>query len=233
MACPVINYGIPESGAQEFNVNSGREIFRCGIQCIKLFITNVSVEKSTVRFVCGDISDAGGDTFCLENFNISYRDRDLVNWIAKDGANSQLPNGYVINRVGACKDLNGVIYLYTDGRASVRAMMNIENLNPTTAQSMIGIVLRKAQNIGNDQTISTLEWILSDINTNVNPTDWQRASASFLGFGFSGKSGTTRTYRINFNWNNGRGQESSGYVVYDDTPTPQPLASIIQTLISR
>lgn len=105
MACPVINYGIPEEGATEYNVNSGREIFRCGLSCIKLYITNVSVEKSRVKYVCGNVNDADiGNFGCLESFTINYRDRDLANWIAKNNANSGLPNGYVITRIAPCKD---------------------------------------------------------------------------------------------------------------------------------
>ena len=234
MACPVIKYGIPEEGAYTYATNSGRELFRCGTSCVKMYITNVSVEKSLVKYVCGNVNDADIGTFgCMESFTVNYRDRVLENWIAKDNVDSSLPNGYVITRVGACKDLQGVIYLYTEGRLSARMRINIENLTPDNADAVKEKVLEKLQNISTIQNKSLeLDWIFNDLNVDVNPTDWQRGSVSYLGFGVK-ESQEATTYRINFNYNNGRGEEAHGVVIYDDTPTPQYLANIIRDLITR
>jgi len=240
MACPTIKYGIPTGGATQYNVNSGRELFRCGIGCVKMYITNVSLDKSTVYYVCGDITDANveanGKTACLQSMNITWRERNVVNWIAKDNVDTTLDDGFVITMVGDCNDLQGVIYTHTEGTMNVRAFVNVEDFDTNLANALKNAVLNKVSQIATQTAdaniVSQLTWILSDLSNDVSPTDWQRGSVSYQGFGVIPNSDGTRSYRINFNWNNGRGEEASTTTVYDRDPTPQFLENIITNLIA-
>jgi len=230
--CPVIKYGIPASGAPEFNVNSGRELFRCG-ECVKLYVTNVSVEKTIIKYDCGSVTDAivASGKACLQSANANLRDRNVINWIAKDNVDSSLPNGTVITRIGECEGSNGIVYTHTEGSISVRAYANIEDIDINTAETILEAAKQKLLKYLED--IDKLDYYLSDLNTNVSPTDWQSMSATFSGIGSEkiDDSGTG-VARVSFNWNNGRVEVSRGTSVYDSDPQPKPLPEIIQELIN-
>jgi hypothetical protein len=229
--CPVIKYGIPSEGAPEYNVNSGREIFRCA-DCVRLYITNVSLEKSIVRYSCGDIMDANtGQGACLQSANASARDRNVINWIAKDNVDTSLPNGYVITRVGDCEGNSGIVYTHTEGSISVRAYANIEDIDVSTAEAIVSKAKEKLANYLDD--VNKLDYFLSDLNVNASPTDWQSTSITFQGIGSEkiDDSGTG-TFRVNFNWNNGRVQISKGSSTYDTSPEPKLLSEIIASLLA-
>jgi len=231
MACPVIKYGIPSGGAPEYNVNSGRELFRCA-DCVRLYVTNVSIEKSIVRYSCGDILDANtGSNACLISANANIRDRNVINWTAKDNVDSSLPNGYVITRIDSSCAGGGIVYTHTEGNISIRAYANIEDVDPAFAEALLDKA--KAKLVQFLEEVELLDYYLSDINTNASPTDWQSMSATFSGIGSEkvDESGTGSA-RVSFNWNNGRAEISKGTAVYDDTAEPQPLPTIIQYLIS-
>jgi len=232
-SCPAIRYGVPEGGAPEYNVNSGRELFRCGTQCTKLFIVNVSVEKSIINFGCMGIDDAGTEQFCLQSVNGTAREQAVVNWQGKDGASAALPNGYVINRAVACAG-SEVVCTHVEGNLSIRAMINVEDLTVDVSEEMKNLALAKIGSCGEGSTqLDALEWVFSDMNTNVSPTDWQSASVTFQGFGPTDSAcDRPKTTRANFNWQNGRYECSTGQIKYDDTPTPEYLATVIQTLLA-
>ena len=227
MACPTINYGVPSDGATEYNLNSGRELFRCGIECIKMFITNVSGERNTVKFGCADISDAQAGDVCMQSANATSRDQGVVNWIAKDGVTSALPNGYVINRADDCIGGQAVIYTHTEGNLSARVLANIESIAPNK-ELIKDRALNKLCSVI-PEFCSELEWILSDLGVNVSPTDWQGGTVTYQGFGTSGNGYTTR--RANFNWQNGRMEYATGTLTYDTTATPAPLEDIANTVL--
>jgi len=229
--CPTIKYGVPSSGAPEYNVNSGRELFRCG-ECVKLYVTNVSLEKSVVRYSCGSISDAivGNGSACLISANANIRDRNVINWVAKDNVDSSLPNGAVITRIGNCAGGSGIVYTHTEGSINVRAYANIEDINVDSAQVIIDAAKEKLVKYLDE--INLLDYYLSDLNTNASPTDWQSMSATYSGIGSTriDDSGTG-VARVSFNWNNGRVEISKGTSIYDDSPTPKTLPEIIQELL--
>jgi hypothetical protein len=226
--CPVIPYGIPEGGAPEYNVNSGRELFRCGIGqngCIKLYITNVSVDKSIVNYGCKTSQNANQGKFCLENVTYNERVNKQVQWIAKKGVDSSLPNGTVITRVGECDGGNGVIPLYTEATVRARSMLNINDLDTNMAKQIVQTALENlSKHLDGD-------WILQDIGTSVSPTSWQTANVTFMLL--SNEIPEYDTYRETINLTNGRVQTSTGHVIYDDTETPQDLATIIETLLKK
>jgi hypothetical protein len=225
MGCPTVPYGIPKDGAPEYNVNSGRELFRCGMGnngCIKLYITNVSVENSTVKYGCRTGNSVGSD-YCIENVNYNERVRKQVQWVAKDGVNSSLPNGTVITRVGECDGGEGIIPLYTEATVRVRVLMDITQLTPNSAQSIIDDALNNvSNNISGD-------WVLQDLGTSASPTDWQTANITFMAM--SNVIPSYDSYRESINLTNGRVQYATGHVRYDDTNDPVDLASIVSQLL--
>ena len=239
MACPTIKYGVPDTGATELSINSGRELFRCGTACVKMFITNVSLEKNTVFFLCGTVADAGFDDFCLQNFNINWRDRTVVNFIAKENVDSSLENGTVITRVGECQGDDGVVYTHTEGQISFRALANLEDITIQLSDDILQAVIGKYLTVVSPSTYSQvttddLEAILSDLSNNVGVTEFQGMSGTYLLFGVRTPEPTEeQSYRFSFNYNNGRGEERQGRIIYDGDNTPQPLATIISTLISQ
>ena len=171
----------------------------------------------------------------MENFNLNWRDRVQVNWYAKDNVDSSLPNGYVITRVNQCNNLNGIIYLYTDGRMSVSTLANIEDVSTQFANEIKDKIVQKLQEISTDDQWQSLDMIINDLGTRVNPTDWQGLNLTFELFGrrSDGQDGEDKNYRINFGWRNGRGEERKGYRVYDDTAQPQYLADLIDELLAK
>ena len=248
MSCPTIKYGAPSTGASEYSTNSGRELFRCGTECVKMFITNVTLEKNTVKFVCGDIADAkpSGLEACLQTLNGTWRDRTIANWIAKDDATSAVENGYVINRVGKCSaggygaggtgtNKDGLTYTHTEGQISFRALLNIQDFTPAMADTLKTFTLAKFASIAKfadeDTILQNLTWIFSDINNTVSQTDWQSGGGTFQGFGTRTFDGE-RTYSVNFNYNNGQGEEKAGHIWYDDSQNVSHMMTVVQMLLS-
>lgn len=244
MACPIINYGIPESGATEYNINTGRELFRCGVPedgqpiedaCVKLFITNVMLEASTVKSTCGTIDGAIADQVCMQSANVNWKDQAVINWIAKDGVDTTLPNGTVITRADDCAGSGSVIYTHTEGQISARVLANFTELN-ASRDAIILQAEAKLIDVAVDTTGSTviadLEWILSDLGVNVSVTDWQGGTVTYQGFG-TRALGTNESYRLNFNWQNGRGEESMGTTFYDESVNTALLGDIVDDLIAE
>lgn len=234
MACPVIPYGVPSSGAKEYNVNSGRELFRCGTACTKLYIVNVSLECNTVNFGCKSISDAGHDDFCMQSANATARHQTVVNWQAKENADSSLPSGYVINKAEACEG-EAVVCTHVEGNLSARVLVDLNAFGPSLADEIKTAALNKVGECGTGETkINALDWVLSDLNVNVSPTDWQSGTVTFLGFASSAGCPThPQTTRVNFSWQNGRYECAEGIIIYDESDTPQLLSQIISDLINE
>jgi|GEM_PF-4254333 len=235
MACPIVNYGIPSDGATEYNINTGRELFRCGLDCVKLFITNVSLDKNTVLYICGDIADAHTGDVCMQSASANWKDQNIVNWIAKDGVTTALESGYVITLAGECSGASAATYTHTEGQINARVVANFEDINNSRDQ-IINTARTKLTTVGTahpeNDVLNQLQWVLSDINVNVSPTDWQSGSVSYQGFG-SRANGERTNYRINFSWQNGRGEEAYGQTHYDTTTTPNELGVIVDNLIAN
>ena len=227
--CPIVPYGVPAGGAPEYNINSGRELFRCGIgegSCVKIYITNVSLEKSIVKYNCKIGNNANQGDYCLENITYNERVRKQIMWEAKDGVNSSLPNGTVITRVGHCSNNEGVIPLYTEATIRVKSLLDINLLDTNLANSMVNTALENISHHLNG------EWILQDISTNVSPTDWQSANVTFMML-TEQIPNNHDTYRETINLTNGRVNVSEGKEYYDDTNTPSSLAEVVQYLLSK
>jgi len=235
MVCPRIKYGIPEDGGYEYAIDSGREIFQALPDCVKVYVTNVALEKTKLKPICGTVADQTTQKFVLESFNLNWRDRVQPNWYAKDGVDSSLPNGYVITRIHQCGDVPAIIYIYTDGRMSVSTLGNIEDVNIDSANELKQKILNKLGSIASNDDYQDLDIIINDLGTNLNPTDWQGLRFTYELFGRreNGQDGKDENYRINFNWRNGRGEERLGKRVYDDTPNPQPLPDLIDDLLAQ
>ena len=246
MACPVVDFGIPSSGAQEISVNSSREVFRCGTNCVKIFITNVSLEKNCVVSVCGSISDAtetgrGESRYCLQSFDFSWRDNTVANYVAKNNVNSGIANGTVITTVQSCEGDDGIIYTHTEGQITFRALASIENVNESFAETLKDAVINKYPSIATNTSYRTAtnqlsaNAILQDVSNQVGVTEFQSLSGTYIIFGTRNKNvnDPEQTYRMNFNYDNGRGEERCGLIAYDRETTPRPVASVIQTLLTQ
>jgi len=247
MACPTIPYGIPADGATEYSLQSGRELFRCGRDCIKMFITNVMIENTSIQFTCDEINDASQvPEVCLQSINGNWKDRMVINWIAKEDADSSMDSGVVINRVSDCSsgsgEGTGKIYTHTEGTVGVKAQFNInmwKSNAQTAADAIIAFAIEKLDNLtvngaGVGGNFASFQRILSDISTNVSQTDWQGGGCNYQLF-------LTRTldaqnengFRANFNFQNGQAEIGKSCTVYDDTSAPLPLATIISTLLGE
>ena len=226
MSCPDVHYGIPSGGATEYSTSSGRELFQCGTDCVRLFIVNISVETVNVQITCESIDDAGIGSVCMRSGSMSLQNQGVVNWIAKSGVTSNSPNGSAINMAGSCAGGEAFTYTHTDGQMSGRVTANIENIvtNAGNIESAIMAHCGCAQD-----TTTSAEFFLSDASTNVGPTEWQGGSVTFQGFGEGGSG--TNTGRCNFNWQNGTKECRAGSVAYDQTSGVAPAASIIRGMI--
>jgi len=231
-SCPTIDFGVPEEGAKEYNMNSGRELFRCGLQCIKMYITNVTMEVNTVKYSCATIDDAGHEKFCLKSAQISKRDQGIVNWIAKSGASSAWDTGCVLTKADLClasTDNDPMVYTHTEGNLSVRVTINITDV----ADSRDDIKDAALAKFNSDSEINAefqgMEWILSDVGTNASPTDWQGGSVTYQGF--ANQHYGHRTARASFNWDNGRIEKSVGDIRYDITDDCN-IGNVVNSLIS-
>ena len=216
--CPSVPFGIPEGGATEYDINTGRELFRCGDSCVKMYLTNVSGERRIVKIGCGSISDAvvNNGAMCLQSANVNYRGQAIVNWGAKPNVTSSLESGSVITRVMPCGTNEGIIYTHTEGNLSIRVLSPVANLtDKTSSDAAKNTALAKF----NDATANAMKWILSDIGVNVSPTDWQGGTVTYMGFK---DGGDNRTFRGTFNWQNGRMETGEGTLTYDNTDDTTP-----------
>ena len=225
-----IPYGIPSTGANEYALQSGRELFRCGKECIKMFITNVMVEKTLVSFACGAINDAIVDAkVCLQSINGNWKDKMVITWIGKSNATSQNDNGFVINRVGDCGE-DGKIYTHTEGTIGIKAQFDIDTWTPALAILVGAEAVAKLDLVctGLGANFDAFEDpILSDISTNVSQTDWQGGGCNFQLFGIRTADATTENgFRANFNYQNGQCEVGRSCTAYDISDTPQLLSSI-------
>ena len=219
-SCPIVSFGVPKSGAPEYNLNSGRELFRCGTECVKMYITNVSGESSTITYSCASIDDANiNGEVCLRSAQVSARDQGIVNWIAKENVDSSLEVGSVITKADTCLGGDASIYTHTEGNLSVRVTATVSYVNQDKEQ-----IKNTALNKFDDYFRTGLQWILSDVGTNVGPTDWQGGTVTYQGFGgekipssLTGGPAGVGTARESFNWENGRLEKTFGYLTYDDT----------------
>ena len=226
MGCPNVEYGISSGGATEYSASSGRELFQCGTNCVKLYIVNISVETVQVNITCESITDAGAGDVCMRSGSMSLQNQGVVNWIAKNGVTTGVPSGNAINMAGSCAGGDAFTYTHTDGQASGRVTANIGNIvsNEGTILSRI----RDHCGCAEDTTASAL-FFLSDASTDVGPTEWQGGSITFQGFGEGG--GGTNTGRANFNWQNGIKECRQGSVEYDSTGAPAPAGTIIKGMM--
>lgn len=229
--CPSINFGIPTGGATEYDLNSGRELFRCGSGCVKMFITNVSLEKRTVTMSCGSIADGAIDgEICLQSAQISARGQGVVNWVAKENVTSGLTVGSVLTKVDSCgdsDDSSGSIYTHTEGNLSARVIANIEKINEKKDQIRDAV---KAKFDPLLPELSGLQWILSDLGVSASPTDWQGGSVTYQGFGVD-ETHNNKTFRGSFNWQNGRFEIGKGVIHYD-TSDDTPIQTVIEALLN-
>lgn len=237
MACPSISYGIPLDGAKDLSFNSGRELFRCGTDCVTMFITNVSLELSTRFIKCGTITDAhvsaGGGDACMQSAQVNWRDQSVVNWEAKTGVHSGLENGTVITRAADCAGEGYSVYTHSEGQVSGRCNANICDFAENTfTEAVKDAVLNKVNTVDSGNKTSELEWIFSDVATQSSATDWQGGTVSYLGFGVM-PSGGDRTYNFSFNWQNGRSEMAEGTMTYDEDPNPELLSNIIGDMLTK
>jgi len=233
-ACPVVDYGIPETGATEYSVSSGRELFQCGNSCVKLFIVNLTVETTTVTISCGSIDQAVQGDICLRSANVGLQDQAIVNWVAKDDVDTNTEVGYVINRAKPCGGGESTIYTHTDGQMSIRVTANIDSII-SERDNLESLASGKLAEVCTGQVatmIGVVDFIFSDTSTDASPTDWQGGGLTFQAFGTDEGAGGTRTARANFNWQNGQAECRDGSLEYDETATPQDVGALIDAMIA-
>lgn len=228
-----IPYGIPSDGANEYAIQSGRELFRCGLDCIKMFITNVTLETKHVSFKCGDITGAlSGNDVCIQSINASWKDKLVVNWIGKTGAHSGMTNGTVINKVNDC--VNGKIYTHTEGTVGAKAQFDVTIWNTDTAKTLATDALNKLLGVDANAGLAQLgpDMIFSDLSTNVSQTDWQGGSCNYQLFGIrNGAGGIDQGYSISFNYQNGQAQITESSTSYDETDNCIDVSEIVDLLL--
>jgi len=241
--CPVIKFGVDADGANEYSVQSGRELFRCGSGgtdcCIKMFITNVVIERNHVKYICGQVSDAllPDEGICIQSINASWKDKTIVNWIGVGNGNSQADtswnNGSVITtRNEEC----GVPYTHTEGTISAKAQFNISGWNVTKADALRvkakhkivnGLPTLDAEGVAFIADTNT-EIIFSDISTNISQTDWQGGGCTYQLFGFRGgraDDDPEMGYKMSFNYQNGQGESAISTSLY-------PRVTVANTQVS-
>lgn len=244
--CPVIPYGIPATGAIEYSLQSGRELFRCGRGCIKMFITNVMVENTLIKFTCDEINDASDiDNVCLQSLNGNWKDKMVINWIGKEGATTEQPSGTVINRVSDCTPTNGIagsngkIYTHTEGTVGVKAQFNISLWETGAQANADAIILKAVQKLDNiaeamgiTSRLASFDRILSDISTNVSQTDWQGGGCNYQLFMTRAADASNENgFRISFNYQNGQAEVGRSCTVYDEEPNVAMLTTVIANLL--
>jgi len=230
MAGPVVSYGFALDGAKDLNLNSGRELFRCGLGCVNMFITNVTLDYGIKFIKCGTIADAlvGGNAACMQSAQVGWRDQSVVNWEAKEGVNSGMSAGTVITRAADCAGEGASIYTHTEGQLSGRCQANIATLNSVQA-AVMSTVLAKNDLVGGGIS-GDLDWIFSDISTQASATDWQGGSVTYIGFGTAGVGDTS--YNFSFNWQNGKAEVTNGTMYYDESVAPDSLESVVASMLT-
>lgn len=224
---PAIPYGIGTEGAASVGFSSGREMFRCG-SYVRVYITNVTADVGTTTIGCEAPSDIGTGNVCIVSAQGNYRDQMAVNWGAKNGASSDLPNGSVINKVMACGTGDSKVYTHTEGQVSVRIQCPITVLaTPEDAQAAALSALVKLTGIS--EGIPNDGWVVSDISVQASPNDWQGGNVSLAGISSTGSNAKARSYKVSYNYQNGMKEMTDGELKYDTGDT-QAMISVIKEL---
>ena len=225
-SCPKVDYGIGSGGAYEYNINSGRELFRCGSGCVKIFIVNVTCEKTLVKVnACGNLK-AGDQDYCIQNVNGNARKNFVVNWEAKNGANSGWDNGSVLNKVASCNNTPAKIFTHIEANMSARCYINTSKID-----SKKDTIVNQAKQMLGSPFSNYSDWIMNDVGITVSPNDWQSATLSFLDFEMSENKLSSDGYRASFNNMNGMSETGTTTILYDESDT-RDFKQIIKQWIS-
>lgn len=236
MACPAVAFGLPES-AREYNLNTGREIFNCG-DCLKVFISNVSLDCTKVDPICKSPSELATYTNCasgngcIYSVNGRWRDRTNVQWKGKNNVDSSSPDGSVLT----CLDDCGSIYLYTDMSITVRIYISPDSI--TSADALNSCLENGAQIL--DELGSNphgISWnqsglVVTDMSIDLNRNDWQSATVtgSVIFKDDDGSTDSDRSGNANWNSRNGTGEIRETTTYYDDDCDQSDLGAIFNTL---
>ncbi len=238
MACPKVPYGIPDH-AKEINLNTGREQFRCG-DCLKVFISNVSMDVTCLTPAClapNDVADdvmcAGGNG-CVYNVNGRWRDRTNVVWKGKNGVNaSTLETGKVLTCVD---DSCGSVYLYTEKTVTVRVYADVNDImsSPNNLKDCVNAGASVLDRLGTKP--HGVNWAgnfaVTDVGVDLNRNDWQ--SINITGMEIFTRTGVTPgkdlSGQANWNSNNGLAEIRETTTVYDADCDETNLETIFSTL---
>lgn len=229
MSCPSnIPFGMENGRGFNYNFNSGREVFRCGFNCVKIFITNVSVDKGEIIIECfNDLSVVDNLTqqlnACPDTISGNARDRAMANWCGKRGANSGLPSGSVLTTLDCGCSSYSLIITHTEGGASVRGrghpnLNNARNLFP------------QIQTILNLQLVN--EGVLTGFDLSPSPTEWLSFGLEYSSWKAQSKVGLPQFENSSLNFNNMQLRRTIGITHYDDTQDFD-FPDVVDILLSR
>lgn len=225
MACPVVPFGMENGRGFSYNINSGREIFRCGTKCIKIYIRDVSLEKSEILIDCIDPNLDPTDIFqsaCVDTVSGNVRERVITNWCGKPGASTALPNGSVLTTI-RCRCLDSsLIKTHAEGSISVRGkgQPDVNEAKNKTLDfiSMLGLTLAN-------------EGVLTDYSLEPSPADWLSFSVGYSVWKtVASTTGNPLSETVNLNFNNMQKRRTTGITYYDDT-NDTDFANIITYLL--
>ena len=243
MACPAVPFGIPE-GAKEINLNTGREMFRCG-DCLKVFISNVTMEISCLTPGCKSPAEVASIVMCANGngcvYNVTgrWRDRTNVVWKGKDNATaSTLNNGQVLT----CLDNTcGSVYLYSEKTVTVRVYADVATINQD-AGNLVDCVNSGAElldSLGfNPHGVSWQgNFAVTDVGVNLSRNDWQSMNITGTEIFQRDPSAIVpaQDYAGQANWNNNNGLSEirETTTVYDDDCTQHQLENIFSSLYNK
>lgn len=228
MSCPVIPYGMENGRGFSYNINSGREVFRCGFSCVKIFITNVSLDKGEITIECfSDLSVV--DTLtqqlgaCPDSISANARDRVMANWCGKRGASSGLPSGSVLTTLDCGCGSYSLIITHAEGSASIRGRGQ-PNLN--NAKTMFPTI----KTLLNIQLVDT--GVLTGYDLTPSPADWLGFGIEYSTWKTQSRIGTPQFENSSINFNNMQIRKTTGITHYDDTQDFD-FANVVDVLMSR
>jgi len=237
MACPAVPFGLP-ADAREFNLNTGREMFNCG-DCLKIFISNVSLDCTKVKPICKSPVELSSYTNCgdgcIYSVNGRWRDRTNVQWKGKSGVDSSSPDGSVLT----CLDDCGSIYLYTDMSITVRIYISADSV--TSADVLNDCLENGAQILDNLGYIPhSINWhrsglVVTDMTIDLNRNDWQSTTVtgSVIFQDDEGSTTSDRSGSANWNSRNGTGEIRETTTYYDDDCDTSDIGAIFSSLKSK
>ena len=239
MACPHVPFGIPD-GAKEVNLNTGREMFRCG-DCLKVFISNVTMEISCLTPGCksptevADIVTPTGVDACVYNVNGRWRDRTNVVWKGKNGADAySLSDGQVLT----CLDTTcGSVYLYTEKTVTVRVYASVNDItaNPNNLRACVDAGATLLDMLGTlpHGVNWTGSFAVTDVSVNLSRNDWQ--SLNITGTEIFQRNIHDHDYAGQANWNNNNGLSEirETTIVYDDNCEEKQLENVFSALYEK